>query len=109
MEQYIFAHRGASAYAPENTLEAFELAAKAADVRLMEVRLGLGIGGKSFVTLSGEVAAVQSAIDAGMLGIKQQVASCEVPKGSPVPDESYSQLPQQFTTAHRSKKIMFPA
>ena len=28
MEQYIFAHRGASAYAPENTLEAFELAAK---------------------------------------------------------------------------------
>ena len=28
MSQYIFAHRGASAYAPENTLEAFDLAAK---------------------------------------------------------------------------------
>ena len=28
MEQYIFAHRGASAYAPENTLEAFDMAAK---------------------------------------------------------------------------------
>ena len=28
MSQYIYAHRGASGYAPENTLEAFELAAK---------------------------------------------------------------------------------
>lgn len=28
MKQYIYAHRGASGYAPENTLEAFELAAK---------------------------------------------------------------------------------
>ena len=27
MKQYIFAHRGASAYAPENTLEAFKMAA----------------------------------------------------------------------------------
>ena len=28
MSQYIFAHRGASGYAPENTLEAFQLAAE---------------------------------------------------------------------------------
>ena len=32
---------------------AADLAAKAADVHLMEVRLGLGIGGKSYVTLCG--------------------------------------------------------
>ena len=36
----------------------------AADVRLMEVRLGRGLGGKSFIALTGEIASVQAAIDA---------------------------------------------
>ncbi|HQA97513.1 MAG TPA: BMC domain-containing protein [Clostridia bacterium] len=61
---------------------AADLAAKAADVRLMEVRLGLGIGGKSYVTLSGEVAAVQSAIDAGTvpsLKAGTLVSTCVIP------------------------------
>ena len=59
-----------------------DLAAKAADVRLMEVRLGLGIGGKSFVTLCGEVAAVQAAIDAGIVPGKSKgllVSTCVIP------------------------------
>lgn len=43
-----------------------DAAVKAADVDLLEVRLGSGIGGKSFVTLTGEVAAVRAAIDAGV-------------------------------------------
>lgn len=38
---------------------------KAAEVDLIEIRLGAGIGGKSFVTLTGDVAAVKAAIDAG--------------------------------------------
>ena len=42
------------------------MAAKAAEVSLLEVRLGMGIGGKSFVLLSGEVAAVREAISAGV-------------------------------------------
>lgn len=61
---------------------AADLAAKAADVRLMEVRLGLGIGGKSYVTLSGEVAAVQSALDAGTAPAKEAgllVSTCVIP------------------------------
>ena len=37
---------------------------KAADVSLMEVRLGRGLGGKSFIVLTGEVAAVRAAVDA---------------------------------------------
>lgn len=43
---------------------AADAAAKAAEVDLLEVRLGRGLGGKSFITLTGEVAAVRAAIDA---------------------------------------------
>ena len=45
---------------------AADLAAKAAAIKLIDVRLGIGIGGKAFVSLCGEVAAVQAAIDAGV-------------------------------------------
>jgi microcompartment protein CcmL/EutN len=38
--------------------------AKAADVRLIEVRLGRGLGGKAFITITGKVAAVTAAIRA---------------------------------------------
>ena len=43
-----------------------DAAVKAADVELVEVRLGTGIGGKSFVILTGEVAAVRAAVEAGL-------------------------------------------
>lgn len=42
-----------------------DAAVKAADVTLIDVRLGTGIGGKSFVILTGEVAAVSESIKAG--------------------------------------------
>lgn len=42
-----------------------DAAVKAADVSLVDVRLGTGIGGKSFVTLTGEVAAVTESIRCG--------------------------------------------
>ncbi|MEG0741663.1 MAG: BMC domain-containing protein [Clostridia bacterium] len=61
---------------------AADLAAKCADVHLIEVRLGLGIGGKSFVTLSGEVAAVQASISAGIAQAQQKgllVSTCVIP------------------------------
>ena len=46
------------------------------------MRLGLGIGGKSFVSLCGDVAAVQAAIDAGTKIAKEQgllVSTCVIP------------------------------
>ncbi len=45
-------------------VQAADAAAKAAEVELLEVRLGRGLGGKSFILLTGEVAAVQSSIKA---------------------------------------------
>ena len=46
---------------------AADTAVKAGDVDLIEIRLGLGIGGKSFITLTGEVSAVKAAVEAGSL------------------------------------------
>ena len=45
---------------------AADAAVKAADVDLIEVRIGTGIGGKSFVVLTGEVAAVREAVSCGI-------------------------------------------
>lgn len=44
---------------------AADAAVKAADVDLIEVRLGRGLGGKSFIILTGDVAACRAAVDAG--------------------------------------------
>ena len=47
-------------------VEAGDYAAKAANVRLMEIRIARGLGGKGFVILTGEVSAVRSAVKAAM-------------------------------------------
>jgi len=46
-------------------IEGADAAAKSANVRLIEVRLAMALGGKAFVTLTGSVAAVRSAIEVG--------------------------------------------
>jgi microcompartment protein CcmL/EutN len=46
-------------------LKAADAAAKCANVQLLEVRLAMALGGKAFVTLTGDVASVQAAVDAG--------------------------------------------
>jgi microcompartment protein CcmL/EutN len=46
-------------------LEAADVAAKAANVEIVEIRLAMALGGKAFVTLSGDVSAVRAAVDAG--------------------------------------------
>jgi len=44
---------------------AADAAAKAADIRLAEIRLGRGLGGKSYLSLTGDVSAVSEAIQVG--------------------------------------------
>jgi microcompartment protein CcmL/EutN len=46
-------------------IEGADAAVKAANIRIIEIRLAMALGGKAFCTLTGEVAAVQSAVDAG--------------------------------------------
>ena len=49
-----------------------DAAAKAANVKLLEVRLAMAMGGKAFCTLTGDVAAVQAAVTAGSRLIADQ-------------------------------------
>jgi microcompartment protein CcmL/EutN len=46
-------------------LQAADVAAKAAQVTLLEIRLAMALGGKAFCTMTGDIASVQSAIAAG--------------------------------------------
>lgn len=63
-----------------------DLAAKTGNVRLIEVRLGFGIGGKSFFVLCGDVSDVRSAVAAGLSDSENRgsvVQSCVIPSPSP--------------------------
>jgi microcompartment protein CcmL/EutN len=53
------------AFSVASLVEAADAAVKAANIRLIEIRLAMALGGKAFVTLTGDVAAVQAAVDAG--------------------------------------------
>jgi microcompartment protein CcmL/EutN len=53
-------------------IEGADAAVKAANVRLMEIRLAMALGGKAFVTMTGDVAAVQSAVEAGSQVVSQK-------------------------------------
>lgn len=55
-----------------SVIEAADAAVKAADVQLINVHLAMAIGGKGFVVLTGEVGAVESAVEAGAAIIEQK-------------------------------------
>src|SRR5262249_24022419 len=53
-------------------IEGAYAALKAANVELLETRVAMALGGKAFATFTGNVAAVQSAVDAGASVVGQK-------------------------------------
>lgn len=53
------------AFSVSALIEAADAAVKAGTVKLLEIRLAMALGGKAFVTLTGSVAAVETAVAAG--------------------------------------------
>jgi len=54
-------------FSAASIIVAADAAVKAAEVRIMDVHMALGLGGKGYALFSGDVAAVQAAVDAGAL------------------------------------------
>lgn len=73
-------------YSVPSIVLAADAAAKAASVSLLEVRAALGLGGKGYALLCGDVAAVQAAVDAGAARIEEAgllVARTTIPSPDP--------------------------
>lgn len=66
-----------------SAIKAADAAAKAAEVSLIEVRMGLAVGGKGFVTLTGGVSDVRTAVTAATREAELLVHSVVIPKPSP--------------------------
>lgn len=64
-------------YSVASAIIAADTAAKAADVNLIEIRTGFAVGGKGFVTMSGDVSAVTEAINAAK-AVSELMIECAV-------------------------------
>lgn len=71
-------------YSVASCIIAADAAAKAADVALIEIRCATGLAGKSFVTMTGDVASVRAAVDDGIETLKEEgLIQCYVVIPSP--------------------------
>ena len=65
-----------------SAITAADIAAKAANVRLIEIRIGFAIGGKGFVTLTGDVGSVRAAVAAATKEEALLVSKTVIPRPS---------------------------
>ena len=67
-------------YSIASAIIAADVAAKAANITLIEVRTGYAIGGKGFVTLTGDVGAVRAAVAAASKNAELLVGTTVIPR-----------------------------
>lgn len=70
-------------YSVASAITAADTAAKAANITLIEVRIGYAIGGKGYVTLTGDVGAVRAAVAAAERESDLLVGTTVIPRPSP--------------------------
>lgn len=70
-------------YSVASAINAADIAAKAAQITLLEVRIGYAIGGKGFVSLTGDVGAVRAAVAAAEKSSELILHSTVIPRPSP--------------------------
>ncbi|TIH15837.1 BMC domain-containing protein [Marinifilum sp. JC120] len=56
-------------YTIASCILAADAAAKSADVSLIEIRMAAGLGGKAYVTMTGDVGSVSASVEAGVEGV----------------------------------------
>ena len=67
-------------YSVASAITAADIAAKAANITLIEVRIGYAIGGKGYVTLTGDVGAVMAAVAAATRDAQLLVGTTVIPR-----------------------------
>ena len=67
-------------YSVASAIKASDIAAKAAKVTLIEVHIGFAIGGKGYVTLTGEVGDVRAAVNAAKDSSELMVDTAVIPR-----------------------------
>ena len=67
-------------YSVASAISAADVAAKAASITLIEVRIGYAIGGKGYVTLTGDVGAVREAVAAAERESEMLVGTAVIPR-----------------------------
>lgn len=70
-------------YSVASAITAADIAAKAANITLIEIRMGFAIGGKGYVTLTGDVGAVRAAVAAAERETELLVGSTVIPRPAP--------------------------